>query len=98
MKSVTVSQSCAGGFRMQGSNLSVYPNPTKGQMKVQIPIEFRKNGIIQVANQFGVVVLVKKVPTGATAIDIDISRFWNGIYQVTLKSGKNVLQTKIIKQ
>lgn len=29
---------------------------------------------------------------------IPVDRYWNGIYQVTLKSGKNVLQAKIIKQ
>jgi hypothetical protein len=98
LKTVTVVESCSGLFRLQSTALTVYPNPTKGQATIVIPTEYRKTGILQVANQFGIVVLTRKIPTDAQTFQIDISKFGNGIYQLTLKSNKNSLQTKLIKQ
>lgn len=98
LKTVTVNETCFSGFRTQGTLLKIYPNPTRGQFKVMVPSEFRQTGIVQISNQFGMMVLTHKVPKGAATVDIDISKFGQGTYQVVLKSGKKLLQANLIKQ
>lgn len=97
VKNITVVEVCSGGFRTTQSTLNVYPNPVKNKVKVQIPKECRKNGLIQVSNQYGVIVLTRKVPNDIESIDIDLSMFKEGIYQLVLKADKIIKQTKIIK-
>jgi len=97
VKAITVNNGC-GGMRAQQSTLNVYPNPAKSKVTVQIPKEFRKNGVLQLTNQFGLVVLTQKVNTNRETIDIDLSRVKEGIYQLTLRAGNELRQTKIIKQ
>jgi hypothetical protein len=97
VKEVTVNNICSG-MRMQQKSLSVYPNPTKNNVTVQIPISFRTNAVIQLTNQFGLVVFMQKVPPGSETISIDLSKLKEGIYQLTLKAGNGVKQAKIVKQ
>ncbi len=97
VKSVTVYNSCTG-MRMQETSLTVFPNPTKGRVIIQIPENMRKNSILLLSNQSGLVVLSQKVTNSVEFIDLDLSRFKEGIYQLSLRAGNIVLKGKIIKQ
>lgn len=95
--SLIVSNGC-GGMRMQQNTLKVYPNPAKNKVTVQIPIEFRKNGVLQLTNQLGLAILTQTVNMKSASVDIDLSRLKVGIYQFTLRAGSKVRQAKILKQ
>lgn len=101
VKTVTVVESCWGGFMMSGStegSLSLYPNPTQSTSKVKIPTQFKKDAVLYVSDQFGVLLFSRKIPNNSEFIDVDLSKYKKGFYQVTLRSGKISAQGKIIKQ
>lgn len=97
VKQITVSNACFGG-RTQEAILDVYPNPIKDKVTVLLPANFRRNTILQISNQSGVVLFSQKVNTGNEKLVIDLSRFKVGLYQLTIRSGNEVRQAKLIKQ
>lgn len=101
VKTVTVVESCGGGFLMSGSiegSLSLYPNPTQNTSKVKVPTKFKKDAVLYVSDQFGVLLFSRKIPNNSEFIDVDLSKYKKGFYQVTLRSGRISAQGKIIKQ
>lgn len=101
IKTITVVESCSGGFMMSGStesSLSIYPNPTRSTSKVKVPKQLKKDAILYVSDQFGILLLSRRIPNDSELIDIDLSKYKKGFYQVTLRSGKISVQGKIIKQ
>jgi hypothetical protein len=97
---IEVSDNCNGGgsFRLQNSTLNIYPNPTKGMVKIQIPKEYQKSSQLEISNQMGTIVILKKLKNSASNLDIDLSNMNEGVYQITLRAGKNTIKTKVIKQ
>lgn len=79
------------------SNIRIYPNPTKGILKVEIiRMEEEKPVTIQLYNMAGQLLIEK--PDVIFSTDIDISNRPAGTYLLKIVSGDNVVTWKIIKQ
>lgn len=77
--------------------IKIYPNPTKGILKVEIPDSDKiKDGIISVYNLQGKLITKKKIESVKNTIDI--SSVSNGLYIMQISIDKEVSSWKIIKQ
>lgn len=98
---INVVESCWGGFMMSApteNSLSVYPNPTRNTSKIKVTKEFKKDAILYVSDQFGVLLFSRKIANNAEFVDVDLSKYEKGFYQVTIRAGKISAHGKIIKQ
>jgi len=75
------------------SNISIYPNPTDGQLRIT-NYELRENTTIEIFSIVGQVVGTYRIRPEATKMLIDISHLSNGIYFMKI-DGKTA---KIVKQ
>ena len=75
------------------SNISIYPNPTDGQLRIT-NYKLRENTVIEIFSIVGQVVGAYRIRPEATETIIDISHLSNGIYFMKI-DGKTV---KIVKQ
>ena len=78
--------------------MSVYPNPASGQVKIKMPKGISRDGILTITNQFGLVIYTRKVNAMTETLDVDLSRFNKGVYQISLKAGNEIRNAKIIKK
>ena len=69
--------------------MSIFPNPTTGKFKIEIPQE-NKNLKFEVFNIVGEKVLAQN------SNEIDLSNHLKGIYFVTISSDERVISTKKI--
>ena len=83
--------------QMGGRKLTVYPNPTKGELKVDITGGNNKDEIrIQLFSAQGIQLQSRKAAVGTTPIDMVI--YPPGWYILQVKAGDKVTELKIIKQ
>lgn len=74
----------------------VYPNPTSGLLYISCIKPYENESRIEVSNYLGQVVLIinrKNAPT----LQIDLSTYPSGLYTISLYSGNEVYQSKVIK-
>ena len=77
--------------------LTVYPNPTKGELKVDITGGNNKDEIrIQLFSAQGIQLQSRKAAIGTTPIDMTL--YPPGWYILQVKAGDKVTELKIIKQ
>lgn len=93
----TISQEvseCTGlsTLNVSATELKLYPNPAKGKFVLQSEMP----GIIFITNLLGQQVYTG-VHSGGTS-EISIAQLQNGIYLVSLESGKTILKQKLIKE
>ncbi len=79
------------------STLSVYPNPSDGHVFMDVNLDQRADGVIEVYDVFGKVVYSYEFK-GLTAesVEADLSFLNAGLYFVTLKTGDHLLTKKLI--
>ena len=83
--------------QMGGRKLTVYPNPTKGELKVDITGGNNKDEIqIQLFSAQGIQLQSRKATNGTTPIDMTL--YPPGWYILRVKAGEKVTEIKIIKQ
>jgi Secretion system C-terminal sorting domain len=98
VKTITVYEACGRGLLMNETSLNIYPNPSKGNIKIQVPEEFRSSSIVNVSNQYGTSFIQRRLVNTGDNIDLDLRSLNKGIYQITLFNGKKVIQGKLIRQ
>ncbi len=79
--------------------LSIYPNPSQGKVSVDIALTKPSTVTVEVLNQVGQIVAThfeKNYTAGI--IDMDLSKFTNGVYVVRLKTDDATKTEKIILQ
>lgn len=77
--------------------IKIYPNPTKGSLRVSIPIkEYQQNVILQVYSMQGALIIDRRV-TGEMTV-VDLNRHPSGIYILRISSGQSVSEWKIMKE
>jgi len=77
-------------------NFSVYPNPTKGSIKIMLINSGENVYSVEVLNILGVV--LKKASISGSASELNISDFRPGSYFIKIISGNNVKTKMIIKE
>jgi hypothetical protein len=96
-QTVTVSQakSNIGIDELQGNELSIFPNPTKGNFKI-VPAK-RFNGIldVQIVDMDGRIVLEKQY-SGKKEYEVDLSSASAGSYQIMIRTEKNLVVRKLV--
>ncbi len=85
-------QACTGLKESENEKLVVWPNPTNGQLTVQVTSQAN----ITVINQLGQVVLTTPVPAGNN--NISLSDYANGVYFIQVQTGNSLKSIKVIKQ
>ncbi len=79
--------------------LSVYPSPTTGNFKIRIPSSIRGTLELLIYDDIGRLVFSeRKQISGATEIQVDISRFASGNYQIVCENNSNKYITRILKK
>ena len=97
VQTVTVSQakSTIGIYDLQGNDIKIFPNPTKGNFKI-VPAR-GDNSILdlQVIDPNGKVIL-KKQYTGEKEYEVDLSSASEGIYQIIIRTEHNLVVRKLV--
>ena len=78
--------------------LTAFPNPTSGNFRVKIPAGYSGMQSLQIYDNNGKLLLLKKVEAMVTEMPVDISRFPKGTYQVVVEGTSTRWNTRIIKR
>jgi dienelactone hydrolase len=76
------------------TEIIIYPNPTKDIIKIN---NLSKETVIEVVNSLGQIVF-KKTYSNHTEIEIDFSKYSNGIYYIKVIEENTIVVRKIIKK
>jgi len=79
------------------TDIVVYPNPTIGQLTIEMPI-LQQQQQLQITDLLGRTVYTEKIAPATSFWTIDLSDYENGIYYVQLHSRGLQLIKKIVKQ
>ena len=83
---------------MDVTELDVYPNPTSGELFIQIP-EVMSDFNVSIHNQLGQNVFNQDVTNNNTQnYFVDITNVENGVYFVTVQNNSAVYQMKVVKK
>ncbi len=77
-------------------SLAVFPNPTKGTLRVQLDEEISQ-GTVRIMDLQGRVLINRSID-GHSSFNLDLSTLVQGIYQLQLTSAEGVANKQIIKQ
>ena len=78
--------------------LTAFPNPTSGNFRVKIPAGYSGMQSLQIYDNTGKLLLLKKIEAMVTEMPVDISRFPKGTYQVVVEGTSTRWNTRIIKR
>lgn len=74
------------------SNINVYPNPSTGMFTLELMFDSK----IEITDVLGKVIITQSLTKGKNAIDL--SKYGNGIYMLSLSNNGLISKTKIIKE
>ncbi|SHF04092.1 T9SS type A sorting domain-containing protein [Dysgonomonas macrotermitis] len=78
------------------SNIKIYPNPTKGLLKIGIEdYNFTSSIDIAIYDLKGTLLIKDKI--SSSTIDLDLRSYSNGIYILVLKKEEQISEWKILK-
>ena len=83
----------------QVEDLIAFPNPTQGAFQVQFKIAEESDVNLSLYNEVGQMVqniLDKHMPIGSYRYSVDLERLPDGVYILTLKTEKQVLDSKLL--
>ena len=76
--------------------VKIYPNPTKGLLKVEIPVQEETSATITILTLQGA--LVKKLQVSDLYTEIDLRSQPSGVYLLRISIGELISEWKIIKE
>ena len=80
-----------------GTNVSVYPNPSKGIFNIQLSGFDAEPVTVQVTNQLGEVVYESDlIPNAEQKIAVDLSNRQNGIYMINVATAANEYHKRVL--
>jgi hypothetical protein len=83
----------------QVSDLIAFPNPSEGAIQVQFKIAEESDVNLSLYNQIGQLVqniLDKRMPVGSYRYSVDLERLPDGVYILTLRTEKQILDSKLL--
>jgi hypothetical protein len=78
--------------------IRVFPNPTSGQVTLEMPASLNQDLRIQVFNLQGQALQFREAPSGQEQLELDLSNYPNGLYFLTITAGKETITKKITLQ
>ena len=94
----TVPSDLSAGDALNAFEFNIYPNPTRGQMVIELKVNESKEVSYFVTDAIGNVVISNintNVTAGQNIIKLDGERLANGMYFVHVKAGESVITRKI---
>ena len=87
-------------IKPETTTVSIFPNPTNGQVSLKFISTEDKIGLIEIKNLLGQTILTKKISfvRGDNEIQIDISDVTGGLYFIQVFNGKESQIHKLIKK
>jgi hypothetical protein len=82
-------------FKIENSNITIYPNPSQEFIAIQTEI-IEKDLNIDLINELGQVVKSSKILQGSTLSIVDISTVYNGIYFIKIYNENSSITKSII--
>jgi len=81
------------------NNMVIYPRPTRDIVNVQAEVSLASNVDLTVMDMLGnkLIERTELLPVGPFNYKLDLSKFANGIYILEIRSGDEVVSTKLIK-
>jgi len=83
-------------MRRQPRNMSVRPNPNTGRFTMAFPDPLMAESYYSVYDAMGRLLYQRPLPTGATAEEIDLSRFGKGTYVIKLTDPDGVCFERVV--
>jgi hypothetical protein len=83
----------------QVEELVAFPNPSEGAIQVQFKLVEESDVNLSLYNQIGQLVqniLDKRMPVGSYRYSVDLERLPDGVYILTLKTEKQILDSKLL--
>lgn len=77
-------------------NLKIYPNPTKGILKIELIGNKEEKVRIIVYNSNGIQILNKRIPNKGSTLNL--SKYAAGMYILKVLAGQNTTEWKILKE
>jgi hypothetical protein len=81
-------------------HISLYPNPTKQKLYLEIISGKEFKASLSMINMLGQQVLIKDITlhNGFEKLDVDISAFAAGVYEVILQTDKKFFSDRFVKE
>jgi len=82
------------------NQFSIYPNPTNGELTIEMEMKANVEVFISLMSVDGRKVLetFRTVDYGMNRVALDLSKFTNGVYFLNIVNGQDIISRKVIKQ
>jgi parallel beta-helix repeat protein len=97
----TITINCIMGIEdPSGANVSLYPNPTHGQLELKLDLPMAEDGQVEIIDLHGRIVQAAKhsLQMGSNVIHLDLSSLSTGVYTVVVRSESLQWQGKVVKE
>ena len=81
-------------------NITLYPNPTNGQVQLEFDLKETTQLKVEVTNLFGQTLRSEELDynAGTQKINLDLSEFASGVYMITLSTDEERVSRRVIRQ
>jgi len=80
------------------AGFSTYPNPVKDVLTVRAGKDREITGNMRIFSQTGALLVNKVLPEGKTEVTLNVAALKPGVYILTIGEGKNIRQTRFVKE
>lgn len=81
------------------NNFIIYPNPSQSKITIEFDLTKNQNNSIKIKNTLGQTIkTIDNRVISTNKIEIDVSKFANGLYFVQIQSENTILSKKFVKQ
>ena len=80
----------------QQRSMRVYPNPTPGRFTVEFTDPLLAESYYSVYDAMGRLLLQRRLPTGATLEQVDLSRYGQGTYVIKVTDPEGVRYERVV--
>jgi hypothetical protein len=96
----TISSIVRSNCSSRGASVSLYPNPSSGNSALNITLQQSSRVSINVLDSHGALVLQKSMllPAGSNSVPVDMSRYADGVYTITVQYNTERKTLKLIKK
>jgi|GEM_PF-914981 len=79
-----------------GEQISIYPNPTEGNVVIELPHAITEDATLTFADGFGRLHSMGKIKSGETKTELSTDNLASGVYTILIKSGKGTSRKKLV--